>query len=144
MVLHLEVLLPKKHPTQKNISEDFGGPQRQLWKEALFVQYDNNKNVRLLSDTIPIKSLPEGTKVLCSLIAPSIKGGDCSDAWKFVTRHFADGSYQIKGIDFDQSYIPVAHADSLIIKITNAYMHRLTANILDFSDAFQNKHIPIH
>ena len=144
MVLYLEVLLPKKHPTPKNIGVDLGGPSRQLWKEALFVQYENNKNVRLLSDTTPIKSLPEGTKVLCSLIAPSIKGGDCSDAWKFVVRHCADGSYQIKGIDFDQSYIPIAHAESFIINIDNAYMHRITANILDFSNAFQNQNFPIH
>ena len=83
VVSHLEVRLPKKPPTPNNIGEDLGGPQRQFWKEALFVQYDKNKNVSLLSDPIPIKSLPEGTKVLRSLIAPSIKEGDCSDAWHF-------------------------------------------------------------
>ena len=58
VVSHLEVLLPKKLPTPKNIGYALGGPQRQFWKEALFVQYDKNKNVILLSDPIPIKSLP--------------------------------------------------------------------------------------
>ena len=62
-------------------------------------------------DTIPIKSFPEGTKVICSLIAPSIKEGDCSDAWKFFACHFSNGSYRVKDIYFDQSYIPVAYAD---------------------------------
>ena len=103
VVSYLEVLLPKKDPTPKNIGEDLGGPQRQIWKEALFVQYDNNKNVSLLSDTIPIKPLSEGKKILRSLIATSIKEGDCSDAWKFVSHHCANGISQIKGIDFDQS-----------------------------------------
>ena len=87
MVSHLEVRLPKKPPTPKNIGDDLCGPQRQLWKEALFVQYDKNKNFSLLSAPIPIKYLPEGTKILQSLIAPSIKEGDCYDAWKFVARH---------------------------------------------------------
>ena len=80
VVSHLEVRLPKKPPTPNNIGDAFGGHQRQFWKEALFVQYDKNKNVSLLSAPIPIKSLPEGKKVLHSLIAPSIKEGDCSDA----------------------------------------------------------------
>ena len=88
MVSYLEVCIAKKPPTPKNIGEALGGPQRQFWKEAFFVQYENNKNVSLLSAPIPIKSLPEGTKFLRSLIAPSIKEGDCSDAWKFVARHF--------------------------------------------------------
>ena len=62
MVSHLEVSLPKKTPTPKNIGDALGGPQRQFWKETLFVQYEKNKNVSLLSDPISIKSLPEGKK----------------------------------------------------------------------------------
>ena len=81
VVSHIEVRLPKKHTTPKNIGEDLGGPQRQLWKEDLFFQYNKNKNVSLLSAPIPIKFITEGTKVLRSLISPSIKEGGCSDAW---------------------------------------------------------------
>ena len=98
----------------------------------------------LISAPIPIKSLPEGTKVLRSLIAPSSKEGDCSNAWKFVARHCANGSYQIKGIHFDQSYSPVAHVDSFRINISIADMHRLTARILDVSNEFQNTNVLIH
>ena len=36
VVSHLEVHLPKKLPTPKNIGEALGGPQRKLFKEALF------------------------------------------------------------------------------------------------------------
>ena len=102
MVSHLEVCLPKKPPTPKNIGEGLKGTQRQLCKEAIFVQYDRNINVSLISDPIQIKSLPEVTKVLCSLISTSIKEGDCSDAWKFVARYCANGISHIKGIYFDQ------------------------------------------
>ena len=59
------------------------------------------------------------------------------DAWTFVALHCENGSSQIQGINFDQSYSPVAHADSFITKISIAAMHRLlAARILDISNAF--------
>ena len=108
------------------------------------VQYGKNKIVSLLSAPIIIKSRPEGTKVLHSLIAPSIKEGDCSDAWKLFARHCENGSSQNKGIDLDQSYSTVSHADSFRMNIDFASMHMLTARILDVSNAFQNTNFPIH
>ena len=62
----------------------------------------------------------------------------------FVEWHCANGNSQIKGIDFDQSYSPVAHADSFRINIAIIYMHRLTSRVLDVSNAFQNTNLPIH
>ena len=47
-------------------------------------------------------------------------------------------------MDFEQSYIPVAHTDSFRINIAIASMHRLTSRILDVSNAFQNTNVPIH
>ena len=72
--------MPEKPSTPKNIGEGLKGPQRQFWKEYLFVQYDK-KNVSLLSACIIIKSLSEGTKVFRSLIDPSIKEGDYFGVW---------------------------------------------------------------
>ena len=43
MVLHLEVHLPEKPLTPKNIGEALKGYQIQFCKEALFVQYDKKK-----------------------------------------------------------------------------------------------------
>ena len=108
------------------------------------MKYDKKKNIILLSDPIPIKSLPEGTKLLCSLIDLSIKGCDCSNAWKFVASHCANGSSQIKGIDFDQYYSLVAHYDSFRINISIVAMHKITSRILDISNAFRNINIPIN
>ena len=108
------------------------------------MKYDKNKNVSLLSATITIKSLSERTKFLQSLISPSIKYGDCYNAWRFFARHFLNGRYHIKGIGFDQPYSPVAHAESTRIKFSISAMHRLTTSILDVSNSFQNKKIPIY
>ena len=48
VVSHFEDNTPKKPPTPNNIGEVLKGPQRQFWKEALFVQYDKNQNFSLL------------------------------------------------------------------------------------------------
>ena len=80
VVSHLEVCLPKKPLAPKNIGEGLNGPQTQLWKEALFVQYYKKKTFSLSYAPIQIKSFPEGKKVLRSLIATVIKEGNFSDA----------------------------------------------------------------
>ena len=50
--------------------------------------------------------------------------------------HYANGGSQIQGIDFDHSYSTVAHTDSFRINIAFAAMNRITARVLDFSNAF--------
>ena len=84
VVSPIEISIPKKPPIPKNIGEDLKVPQRQFWKEALFLKYDKNKNFSLISAPIPIKYLPERTKFFRSLIAPSIKECDCHDTSNFV------------------------------------------------------------
>ena len=73
MVLHIEVHIPGKSLVPNKIVEGLNIPQINLLKGALSLKYEMNKNISLLSDPIPIKYLPEGTKVLCSRIYPSIK-----------------------------------------------------------------------
>ena len=102
------------------------------------------KNVSLIPANTPIKFLPEETKVLCSLIALSIKEGDFSDACKFVSCHFTNGSSRIKSINIYQSYSPVAYAESFRINIAITDIHRLATRILGVSNAFHNTNVPIH
>ena len=71
----------------KTIGETLKASQVKFWKEALFLQYYKSNNVNLISDPIPIKYVPDVTKVLHSLISPSIKEYYYSDAWKFVAYH---------------------------------------------------------
>ena len=144
MVSHIEVLLAEKPITPKNIDEYLKGPKGKLLKEDLFVKYDKNKNVSLLSDPIPIKSLPDGTKLLRSLIYPSIKEDKRSDAWKVVACNCENGSSHIQDINFDKSYSPVVHYDPSKINIAIVSMHIIIAMILDVINLFQNKNVPIN
>ena len=144
MWFHIEFCLPEKPPTPNNIGVVLKGNQRQLCREDLFLQYEKDKHFSLLSDLVPIKSLPEGTKVLCSLIYNIITEGYWSDAWTFFGLQCANEISQIQGIGFDKSYSPVAYSESFIINIGIVAIYRLTARILDINNAFQNKHFPIH
>ena len=144
MVYRLEIRLQEKPVTQKNICGVLKFHQIQYCKYALLVQYYKNKYFSLLLSPILIKSLPEGTKVVHSIIDPSIKEGGYSDAWKYVKHHCANGGSQIQGIDFDQYYSPVVHADSFKINISTAALHRLFASILDVGNEFHGKNVPIY
>ena len=64
VVSHLEFRLPDKPITPKNIDEALKCPHRKFYKEALFVKYDKNKKIGILLDPIPIKYLPDETKVI--------------------------------------------------------------------------------
>ena len=99
VISHIEVCLTYKPPTPRKIGEALKGTQRQFCKEAFFVKYDKNKDVSLLSYPIQIKSLPEVIKFLRSIIAPSIKEGGCSSAFKCFALHFANDSSQIQSND---------------------------------------------
>ena len=107
------------------------------------MQYDKTINVILLLAPIPIKYLPEGKKTSINSFLLVLRKV-FYDAWKFVAHHCANGSYHIKGIDFDQPYSPVAHADSFRINISTVDIHILTAIILYAINAFQNKKFPAH
>ena len=101
------------------------------------------KNLNLLWGPMPIKSIPYGTNIFCSLIDSSIQERNCSDAW-FFSCHYVNGSDHIQGVNFDHSYSPVDHAESLRINIDIANMNRLTTIILNVSNTFQNKKVSNH
>ena len=95
-------------------------------------------------DHIQIKYLFGVTKVLCSLIVPIIKEGDCYDTWKFVAHQCVNGSSQTQGVDFDNYYSTVAHSDSFRINIAISAMNRITARIFDFRNDTQDKNVLIY
>ena len=59
-------------------------PSEIILEFFLFVQYNKNIKANHLLDPITIKTLPDGTKIIYSIIYPSIKEADCSDARIFL------------------------------------------------------------
>ena len=71
------------------------------------------------------------------MLAPKIKPqGD--NTYQFVTRYCADGSTQIKGIDFKYSYSPTASACSIRFTLCYAATNSLILGLMDVENCFQN------
>ena len=74
VVSHIEVSLPEKPLTPNNIVEALKGPQRQLLKEALFVQYEKEKMSAFFRLTYQVyTSLKENNSFVHSFLQVSSK-----------------------------------------------------------------------
>ena len=74
MVSHIEVSLPEKPLTPNNIVEALKGPQRQLLKETLFVQYEKEKMSAFFRLTYQVyTSLKENNSFVHSFLLVSSK-----------------------------------------------------------------------
>jgi hypothetical protein len=79
---------------------------------------------------------------LRSIINPNVKPTDVPGMWQFITRHCANGSAMIRGIDFQESYSAVALASSVRMTIAIAAAENLILAIIDVKNAFQNTMLP--
>jgi hypothetical protein len=112
------------------------------WRQALMDEFDKNQRVGLYSRPMPVESIPKHVKILPSIIACSIKDHG-EDEWKLKSRHCANGSSQIKGLDFLHSYSPTASPASVRIQLAFAAHYRLILGLIDVANAYQNTLIPI-
>ena len=76
VVSNLEVYLLYEPIVSKNLEDCLNFTEPQLWREALFFHYDENKNFNILLESITINYLPNITKLLMSLILLGIKQDD--------------------------------------------------------------------
>jgi hypothetical protein len=63
--------------------------------------------------------------------------------WQYIARHCANGAGMQKGVDYAESYAPVATACSIRIVVALAAGHNMTIGIADVKNAFQNTMLPV-
>ena len=133
----------QKHPpTYSNIGDCLKSAENVQWKEAIFGQYNKNADANLFTKLIPVLTLPKDTKILRSIISPNIKTTDVPDIYQFITRHCANGSAMIRGLDYQESYSAVALASSVRIVVAIGAAENMIFGIIDVKNAFQNTMIP--
>ena len=139
---HNHIAACKEMPTvPKSIFAALDGPDRDIWMEALFHQYDKNQAVQLYAAPVPIESVPKGIKIIPSIIACSVKPHG-EGQYKFNSRHCANGNDQVKGIDFENSYSPTASASSVRTTFAYASINYLILALLDVVNCFQSTLVP--
>ena len=107
------------------------------------MQYDRNKKVSLLSAPIPIKSIPDEKRSSIKSLR-QVLGRVTALVHILFCTSFSNGSSQIQGVDFDQSYRTVTHYYPFTINIYISALHNLDANIVDVINYSHNKKYLIH
>ena len=121
--------------TPWTIKEAMSGPQRAQWLEAL------RKEMQLLKDhgtyvLVDRKSLPPGTPVVSSKIAWRLKLDKDGNPVRYKARCVARGFSQIYGVNYKETFQPVARLESVRAFIANAVMRGLPMYQLDFEGAY--------
>ena len=110
---------------------------KEQWYKAIFERYDKNHTVGLNSVPISTTRLPPGTKIVNSIPTFKIKKSYIINIDDLYYRMCLNGSKQVKGQDYQESYAPTGQYVSIRISIALAATFRLTAYAMDIDNAFQ-------
>ena len=111
------VYAPVKPPNPNHIGEALSSDLRIEWKKSLFEGYDKNARVGTFTAPFPAEDVPTGHKILNSRVTFKVKNMDSDHMYDLCSRHCANGSIQVKGVDYFTSYAAIATADSIRISI---------------------------
>ena len=85
---------------------------------------------------ITICALPPGAKGIPTKFVFKVKLDAHGNLIKYKARLVAQGFHQIEGVDFTQSYAPVAHAAAVRMLMAIATMMQMPVSHVDISQAF--------
>jgi hypothetical protein len=131
------ITAPSKPPVPKTIFEALKGPFRENWKAAAFIQFDKNQKVATFTLPFPKSDLPVDSNVFRSTLVPEIKSTDIPGVYELRVRECTIGTPQQQGIDFNNSYSPVAEITTIRVMIALSASLGYTFGILDVKNAFQ-------
>ena len=97
---------------------------------------------RTTSVSIPMlrSKVPPGRNILFSmLIYYNKKIPDLPHTYDFLCRWVSNGKNQVQGVDYEQSYSPVAKADSIRYCMAVAAEYGMSGYLLDVVNAFQSR-----
>ena len=127
---------PCKPMTPRSI-KDFDSTGFKIeWKKSLFEAYTKNARAHTFTAPFPIEEVPPNTCILRSVVAFRVKSLG-HDHYDLYSRHCADGSRMIKGLDNAESYAAFTVIDSLCIGFAIAGQLNLHLYVIDIKNAFQ-------
>jgi hypothetical protein len=131
------ITAPSKPPVPKTIFDALKGPFRENWKAAAYIQFNKNQQVATFTLPFPKHELPHGSNVFRSTLVPEIKATDIPGVYELRVRECTIGTPQKQGIDFDNSYSPVAEITTIRVMIALSASLGYTFGIMDVKNAFQ-------
>lgn len=133
--------LPNKPATPEHIGQVIHSPLCAEWTDAIFENYEKMATSNTFSKPFLRSLLPKDTTILHPRLAFKVKITELPTQYDLYCRMAADGSKQKEGIDFTESYSPVASHMSIRIVICYASANRWTGYVINISNAFQTNFI---
>ena len=121
-------------PEPRFLQEALSGPEAAQWRAAVEEEY----NTLLKKQTWDLTPLPPGRKLIATTWVFKRKIGPDGKVERYKARLCAKGFTQIQGLDYDQTFSPVAQYRSLRILLALATMYDLDLHQLDVTSAFLN------
>ena len=118
----------------KTVHEALNGEQSSRWREAMESEYSS----LLKNDTWDLVPPPEGKNIVGSRWVFKVKHDENGSVNRFKARLVAQGYSQVKGVDYDEVFSPVARNTSVRSLLALANAHDLEIHQMDVKTAFLN------
>ena len=107
------ISLSTKPPTPDHIVDVAKSPLISEWYDSIFSTHEKMATSTYFSAAFLCSLLPPDTKILISRIYFRVKTTDIDNQYDLYSRTCEDGSSMLDGVDFTESYAPVADIRSL-------------------------------
>ena len=118
----------------KTVHEALNGEQSSQWREAMESEYSS----LLMNDTWDLVPQPEGQNIVGSRWVLKVKRDENGSVDRFKARLVAQGYSQVRGVDYDEVFSPVARNTSVRSLLALANAHDLEVHQMDVKTAFLN------
>ena len=118
----------------KTVHEALNSEQSSQWREAMESEYSS----LLKNDTWDLVPPPEGKNIFGSRWVLKVKHDENGSVNRFKARLVAQGYSQVKGVDYEEVFSPVARNTSVRSLLALANAHDLEIHQMDVKTAFLN------
>ena len=127
--------VPPEEKEPNTIGQAYKLPDRDKWREAVEAELEMIRQFNVFSEPMP---LPQGAIPLSSRWVFKRKRDHLGNVIKYKARLTPQGCYQHFGIDYSDTYAPVARMATLRYVLALACLLRLQTSSCDFTNAFLN------
>lgn len=125
---------PQPHRVPRTLREARAGPEARLWEEAL----QEELGALQANDVYEEVPIPDGVKPITSKPVMRIKYDADGRLERYKLRIVARGFVQREGIDYEETFAPVANLESVRVICALAAKYNLELDQMDVSTAFLN------
>lgn len=121
----------------KSYREAVESPEAEQWREAIRVEYES----LIQHGTWTLEPLPKGRKAVGCKWVFDLKRDKAGNVQRYKARLVAKGYSQVEGVDFQETFSPVARFTTMRVILTMAADQDLEVHQLDIKTAFLNGYL---